>query len=86
LAGEAGSQREAARLFGAAHVIRQRMGATRFKIWDASYEASVSTVRDAMGQTDFDEAWVEGAALSTEEAISYAHRGYGQRKRPSSGW
>ena len=32
LAGEAGSHREAARLFGAAEAIRQRIGAVRFKI------------------------------------------------------
>ena len=36
--------------------------------------------------SDFDAAWAEGAALSTEEAIAYAQRGRGQRKRPSSGW
>jgi len=86
LAGDGGSHREAARLFGAAHAIRQRMGAVRFKVWDAGYEASVAAVRDAMGQGDFDSAWAEGAALSTEEAIAYAHRGRGQRKRPTSGW
>ncbi|MGA8545008.1 MAG: helix-turn-helix transcriptional regulator, partial [Mycobacterium sp.] len=40
----------------------------------------------AMGQQGFDTAWAEGAALSTEEAIAYAQRGRGQRKRPSSGW
>ena len=39
-----------------------------------------------MGDNDFDAAWVEGAALSTEEAIAYAQRGRGQRKRPTSGW
>jgi DNA-binding CsgD family transcriptional regulator len=27
-----------------------------------------------------------GAALSTEEAIGYAQRGRGERKRPPSGW
>ena len=86
LAGEAGSHREAARLFGAAHAIRQRMGAVRFKIYDAGYEASVAALRDAMGEKDFDSAWAEGAALSTEEAIAYAQRGRGQRKRPTSGW
>ena len=32
LAGEAGSHREAARLFGAADAIRQRIGAVRFKV------------------------------------------------------
>jgi DNA-binding CsgD family transcriptional regulator len=86
LAGDAGSHREAARLFGAAEAIRQRMGAVRFKVWDAGYEASVAALRDAMGENDFDAAWAEGAALSTEEAIAYAHRRRGQRKRPTSGW
>jgi DNA-binding CsgD family transcriptional regulator len=62
------------------------MGAVRFKIYDAGYEASVTALRDALGQQDFDAAWAGGAALSTEEAIGYAQRGRGQRKRPSSGW
>ncbi len=35
---------------------------------------------------DFEGAWTEGAALSTEEAIAYAQRGRGERKRPASGW
>ncbi len=62
------------------------MGAVRFKVWDAGYEASVAALRDALGEKDFDAAWAEGAALSTEEAIAYARRGRGQRKRPASGW
>jgi DNA-binding CsgD family transcriptional regulator len=86
LAGDGGSHREAARLFGAAHAIRQRIGAVRFKIWDAGYEASAAAVRDALGDKDFEAAWAEGAALSTEEAIAYAQRGRGERKRPTSGW
>ena len=47
----------------------------RFKVYDVGYEASVAALRDAMGKKDFDSAWVEGAALSTEEAIAYAQRG-----------
>jgi predicted ATPase/class 3 adenylate cyclase/DNA-binding CsgD family transcriptional regulator len=86
VAGEAGSHREAARLFGAAHAIRERIGSVRFKVWDAGYEASVAVPRNALGEQDFDSAWAEGAALSTEEAIAYAQRGRGQRKRPTSGW
>jgi hypothetical protein len=38
LAGEAGSYREAVRLFGAAEAIQQRNGAVRFKIYDAGLE------------------------------------------------
>jgi len=86
LAVDVGSNPEATRLFGAAHAIRQRMGAIRFKVYDAAYEASVAALREALGDTDFDSAWAEGAALSTEEAIAYAQRGRGQRKRPTTGW
>ena len=86
LAGEAGSHREAARLFGAAGAIRERMGTVRFKVWDVGYHASVAELRDAMDEDDFDAAWAEGASLSTEEAIAYAQRGRGERKRPTSGW
>jgi predicted ATPase/class 3 adenylate cyclase/DNA-binding CsgD family transcriptional regulator len=86
LAGDAGSHREAARLFGAAAAIRQRMGVVRLKVWDAGYEASVAALRNAMGEADFESAWAEGTALSTDEAIAYAQRGRGERKRPASGW
>ena len=58
----------------------------RFPMYQAGYDAAVTTVREALGQEDFDAAWAEGAALSTEEAIAYAQRGRGERKRPSSGW
>jgi DNA-binding CsgD family transcriptional regulator len=86
LAGESGSHREAARLFGVAHSIRQRMGEVRFKVWDVGCDTSVAAVRDALGEKEFQSAWTEGAALSTDEAIAYAQRGRGQRKRPTSGW
>jgi DNA-binding CsgD family transcriptional regulator len=86
IAGEVGSYREAARLFGAANAIREQFGSVRFKVWDAGYEASVAALRDAMSQKDFAAAWAEGAALSTEEAVAYARRGRGERKRPVSGW
>jgi predicted ATPase/class 3 adenylate cyclase/DNA-binding CsgD family transcriptional regulator len=83
---EAGSHREAARLFGAADSVRQVTGIVRFKVWDDGYAASVSAVRDALGDNDFDIAWAEGAALSTLEAIAYARRGHSDRKRPATGW
>jgi predicted ATPase/class 3 adenylate cyclase/DNA-binding CsgD family transcriptional regulator len=86
LAGGAGSHREAARLFGAAEAHRQRIGAVRLKIWEANCQSSVTALRNAMGEADFEAAWAEGADLSTDEAIAYAQRGRGQRKRPTSGW
>ncbi len=76
----------AARLVGAAETIRHRMGHARLPLYQAGYDATVATVREGLGQDDFDAAWAEGAALSTEEAIAYAQRGRGERRRPTSGW
>jgi predicted ATPase/class 3 adenylate cyclase/DNA-binding CsgD family transcriptional regulator len=86
LARASGKQNEAARLFGAAEALRRRTGIVRFKVHQAGYESSIAALREALGDKDFDVSWAEGAALSTEEAIAYAQRGRGERKRPSSGW
>jgi predicted ATPase/class 3 adenylate cyclase/DNA-binding CsgD family transcriptional regulator len=86
LAADAGSHVEAARLFGAAEALRERMGMVRFKLYDSDYEASVTTLCNTMGDNEFESAWAEGGGLSTEEAIAYAQRGRGERKRPATGW
>ena len=82
----AGAFREAARLFGSAASAWQQIGAARYKVHQVGFDASVAVLRDAMKDSDFSAAWAEGAALSNEEAIAYARRGRGTRKRPSSGW
>ena len=76
----------AARLFGAADAARQHMCFVRFKVLDEGDEATTAALREALGQNDFDAAWAEGAALSISEAVAYALRGRGERKRASSGW
>jgi DNA-binding CsgD family transcriptional regulator len=86
VAADTGSEREAARLFGSAEAIRNRTGLVRFKVYDAGYESSVATVRNALERDEFERAWDEGAKLSMSEAISYALRGHTGRKRPASGW
>ena len=58
----------------------------RFPIYDEIYATLFATVRDAMEEDDFNAAWTEGAGLSIEEAIAYAQRGHGERRRPSTGW
>jgi len=85
-AGVGGSHARSARLFGAAEGIRQRMGAVRFIVHDADHAAAVQATRDVLGDKDFDAAFAEGSALSTLEAISYAQRGKGERRRPTMGW
>lgn len=86
LASVAGSHLEAARLHGAAQAMRQRIGIVRFRVYDAGYLESVDSAVNALGDSDFDEAWQAGLALSTEEAVAYAQRGRGERKRPPAGW
>ncbi|OBG93336.1 transcriptional regulator [Mycobacterium sp. E3251] len=81
-----GANREAARLLGTAKALRDRTGYVRFKIYDDAHEASVAGLQEAMGDKDFEEAWAEGEALSVTEAIAYARRGRGERKRPATGW
>ena len=47
----------------------------------------MASLRDALGDRRFRlRRAAEGEALSTEEAIAYAQRGRGERKRPASGW
>jgi DNA-binding CsgD family transcriptional regulator len=86
ISGAAGSHRGAARLLGAAHTLRERTGIVRFKVYDAEYDSCVNAMRNALGDNDFDSAWEDGSVLSADEAIAYAQRGRGERKRPSSGW
>jgi DNA-binding CsgD family transcriptional regulator len=40
----------------------------------------------ALGEDGFDAAWAEGQALSLADALAYAVRARGERKRPSTGW
>ena len=88
LAGIAGGEdhQAAARLFGAADFLRRSVGAVRFLLYQPGYDADVAALRASMGDDPFERAWAEGAALSAAEAVAYAQRGRGERKRPSSGW
>jgi predicted ATPase/DNA-binding CsgD family transcriptional regulator len=86
LAADGGNHQYAARLVGAAKAVRQRVGQVRFRIYDADFEVVYNALRDTLGREDFDALHAEGAALSAEEAIAYAQRGRGERKRPTSGW
>jgi predicted ATPase/DNA-binding CsgD family transcriptional regulator len=80
------SHQYAARLIGAAQAMRQRIGLVRFQVHQAGYDTTLGIVREALGDKIFDESWAEGASMSVEEAIAYAQRGRGERKRPTTGW
>jgi DNA-binding CsgD family transcriptional regulator len=86
LAAGARRRQDAARLFGAADAARQRMAVVRSRIYQEAFDSALTTLRKTVGDSEFDAAWAEGASLSNDEAIAYAQRGRGERKRPTTGW
>jgi DNA-binding CsgD family transcriptional regulator len=86
IAAERESFREAARLLGAAGRVRDRAGYVRLPVLSADYDADLARARAGLADDEFEAAWAEGAAMSLEEAVAYAERGRGERKRPSAGW
>ncbi len=86
LAAGRGDPTDATRLLGAADAVRGRTRYVRFKIYEEAYELGLISMREALGDNEFETAWAAGAALSTDEAIAYARRRRGQRKRPDTGW
>lgn len=83
---DGGRRQDSVRLLAAASALRERTGLVRYAVHRADYEMLVSKLRDALGDSDFDTAWAEGAELSTDEVIGYAQRGRGERRRAESGW
>jgi predicted ATPase/class 3 adenylate cyclase/DNA-binding CsgD family transcriptional regulator len=82
---EQASTAESARLLAAGAAARHAMGS-----WPASLgidpELVTVRLREQMDDEGFEKAWAEGAALSLDDAVAYARRGRGERKRPPSGW
>lgn len=76
----------AARLFGAADAARTSMGMRPLAVVADQDQAALSGVRETLGEGDFETAWSEGAAMSLLDAIGYAQRGRGERKRVETGW
>jgi DNA-binding CsgD family transcriptional regulator len=82
-AADAESWAEAARLMGAAHAIRDRIGYRRCV---TERDNDLRTIESALGSERFTAEHDAGAALEASEAVAYAARGRGSRKRPSHGW
>jgi predicted ATPase/DNA-binding CsgD family transcriptional regulator len=87
IAVERDSATEAARLHGAAGRLRDLHG-YRYEIEPerGRRARSVDLGRAALGDEPFNAAVAEGRDLTIDEAIAYARRARGERKRPSHGW
>ena len=80
------SWEEAVRLFGAAESLGAELGSA-LPVWNRTVaDADLELARHSLDPQAFDAAYGEGRALPIDQAVAYAERGRGARKRPSSGW
>ncbi|HEV3233795.1 MAG TPA: adenylate/guanylate cyclase domain-containing protein, partial [Candidatus Dormibacteraeota bacterium] len=86
LANERQEWLRAARLLGASETVRTGVGYVRFLPDQRTYEADSAAAREKLGEAEFQRAYEEGTAMSTDYALTYAAKGRGSRHRPATGW
>ena len=75
-----------ARLLGAAESQREATGYRRWAPARDELAPVLVAIQTALGQQGFEQARLEGRALTLEEAVAYARRGRGSHSRAVSGW
>ncbi|MFI4978157.1 MAG: LuxR C-terminal-related transcriptional regulator [Solirubrobacterales bacterium] len=80
------SDHEAGRLLGAATQARERHELARSDGQTERIAALEQTLRERLDTEDLDAALAEGRALDPSEAVAWARRARGERKRPPDGW
>jgi DNA-binding CsgD family transcriptional regulator len=86
IAADLESHEEAARLLAAAQAARVAFGSVPTSFTATDELTVVARLDEALGADHLESVWQEGASLSLDDAIGYARRARGERKRPSSGW
>ena len=79
---------DAARLLAAAEAARRPLQylAPGFTADRQAAARAASQARQALGDDGFAQTWEQGQALALDEAVAYAARKGGGRKRPATGW
>jgi DNA-binding CsgD family transcriptional regulator len=80
------SDEDAVRLFAAAQRARAEIGVVRIPPEQQHWAAIDARLREALGVDAYQAARTEGAELSTEDALEWARRARGPRRRPPGGW
>ena len=70
-----GRDRQGARLFGAAQVLRDTWELGRRPLAAATYESEVALAKGRLGPDEFVRQWTRGAALPLQDAVSHALHG-----------
>jgi len=81
-----GADADAVRLFAAAQHARAEIGVIRFLPQEEHCAAIDDQLRDALAPDAYEAARDEGAELTTEDALEWARRARGPRRRPPGGW
>ncbi|MGH8905162.1 MAG: helix-turn-helix transcriptional regulator [Egibacteraceae bacterium] len=76
----------AIRLFAATQALRDTRGIPRRSGAQTAHEADTAVVRGKVPSEQFEKTWVQGTAMSFNEAVAYANRRRGTRRRPRAGW
>ncbi len=67
-----GHHERAARLLGAAEVLRKALGRDRSTFEQAAHDQRMASSRAGLGDAAFAAAWAEGRAMTLEQAVEYA--------------
>ena len=80
-----GQLAEGGRLLAAGETLRAETGQGRLPGDQGRFDEDVRLGKEELGP-EWAQAWAEGSALTPVEAIAYARRARGTRKRPATGW
>jgi predicted ATPase/class 3 adenylate cyclase/DNA-binding CsgD family transcriptional regulator len=72
--------------FAPAERARAEIGVVRVPPEERHWAAVDAELREALGDNAYEAARTEGAELSTEDALEWARRARGPRRRPPGGW
>jgi len=86
VAASTGDPGGATRLLAAATAIIERFGVNDTMFSAILGRPDTESLRLALGKEAFATAWSEGAELSLADAVAYATRARGERRRPAIGW
>jgi predicted ATPase/class 3 adenylate cyclase/DNA-binding CsgD family transcriptional regulator len=77
---------DAVRLFAAAERARAEIGIVRVPPEEEHWAEIDKRIREALGDKAYEAARAQGAAMSTDDAVQWARRARGPRRRPPGGW
>jgi DNA-binding CsgD family transcriptional regulator len=80
-----GDYERGARLFGAAAGLHSSGGFCRPARLADAYQAELNLVSEGLAPGELERAWAQGTSLTSAEAVAYALRGRGSRRRPERG-